>query len=285
MQQTINLLHLRFFCDAVIYGSVTESAKNNFISQSAVSQAISKLESICGVKLVYFNKQKIQLTDEGKVLFEQAKIIFRDVKTTFELLNQTKENICGSLCFACTKSLGMSIFAPLYKTLKDNLPTIDFTFKMGGLNLIRNSVKHDHVNFAIVVYDEINFGQFEKYPLRKGQFRLYKAVDMPVEPVIRELFVSDIDCIYVPEIQDFLKEECGEEVKLTSLRGWDLTARFASLGLGVGFFPDHIVSHNRYPFLEVHPIKTPFFEYEICAIFNKGKKLTKMELAFLDCFK
>ena len=50
MNPAINLIHLKFFCDAVVYESITEAAKMNYISQSAVSQAITKLESIFGVR-------------------------------------------------------------------------------------------------------------------------------------------------------------------------------------------------------------------------------------------
>lgn len=285
MTPQINLTHLRFFCDTVIYGSISEAAKKNYISQSAVSQAISKLETIFGVQLIFQNRQKIQPTDEGKILLKQSQTIFRDIKNTFDLVNQNKEADAGCVKFATTKSLGMSLFASTYTSIKENLPDLEFSFRMGGLTLIRTAVKHEDVDFAIVVYDDVNFGQFEKYPLRKGKFNLYKSKKTPAEAIHNEIFVSDPECIYVPELKNFLEDRGLEPGKLTSLRGWDLVARFTELNLGVGFFPEHLLLGNRYPNIEIHPTEIPTYEYEICAIFNKGVKLSKAALSFLELFK
>jgi LysR family transcriptional regulator, carnitine catabolism transcriptional activator len=48
MNPLINLMHLKFFCDAVTFSSISEAAKRNYVTQSAVSQAIAKLEQILG---------------------------------------------------------------------------------------------------------------------------------------------------------------------------------------------------------------------------------------------
>ena len=44
-----------------------------YISQSAVTQSIQKLESILGGKVFYRNKTGVELTEEGKNLYEYIK--------------------------------------------------------------------------------------------------------------------------------------------------------------------------------------------------------------------
>ena len=283
MNPVINLLHLKFFCDAVMYESISEAAKMNYISQSAVSQAITKLETIFGVQLMFHNRQKLQVTDEGKVVFEQARVIFRNVQDTFEKVNLTKEEITGTLKFVTTKSLGMSFIAPSYKLIRQNLPSLNFKFRMGGLNLIRTALKREEVEFAIVVYDH-NFDQFAKLPLKKGLLNLYHAKESSSDLIDQGVFVDDYDGMYVKELKDYLEERGYQQTLQDAIAGWELAARFTQLNIGVGFFPDYIVSNNRYPSIEIHPLEIPVFEYEICAIYNKGVKLSRTAQLFLEQF-
>ena len=56
-----------------------------YISQSAVTQSIQKLETILGGKVFYRNKTGVELTEEGKNLYEY-------VKNSIETMNNA-ENI------------------------------------------------------------------------------------------------------------------------------------------------------------------------------------------------
>ena len=283
MNPGINLIHLKFFCDAVVYESISEAAKMNYISQSAVSQAITKLESIFGTQLLFYNRHKLQLTEEGKVVFDQSRVIFKAISETFEKVNQSKEEITGHLKFVTTKSLGMSFIAPSYMAIRQNLPFLNFKFRMGGMNLIRTALKREEAEFAIVVYDH-NFDQFEKHPLKKGRIRLFQAKEASPDLIRQGVFVDDFDGMYVKELANYLNENGVEKQIQDAIAGWELVARFTQLNIGVGFFPDFIISNNRYPNIEVHPLDLPVFEYEICVIYNKGVKLSRTAEAFIDQF-
>jgi DNA-binding transcriptional LysR family regulator len=283
MNPAINLIHLKFFCDAVLYESITEAAKMNYISQSAVSQAITKLETIFGAELIFHNQQKLLVTDEGKIVFEQAREIFKKVEDTFEKVNQTRKQISGNVKFVTTKSLGMSFIAPSYKIIRKSIPSINLKFRMGGLNLIRTALRRIEADFAIVVYDH-NFDQFEKITLRKGQLHLYQANNAPSKLINHGIFVDDVEGLYVKELKTHLEQKGYQNTIQDAIAGWELVARFAQLGIGVGFFPDYIVANDRYPNISVHPLETPSFDYEICAIFNKGVKLSGPTEKFLEHF-
>ena len=45
----------RIFCEVVKYKNITKTAEKLFLSQSAITQSIQKLESILGGKLFYRN--------------------------------------------------------------------------------------------------------------------------------------------------------------------------------------------------------------------------------------
>ena len=129
---------------------------------------------------------------------------------------------------------------------------------MGGLNLIRTALKRIEAEFAIVVYDH-NFDQFEKIPLKKGQLHLYRAKDAPSNLIKNGIFVDDAEGLYVKELKAHLEQQGYQNAIQDAIAGWELVARFAQLGIGVGFFPDYIVANNRFPEMAVHPLHTPSF--------------------------
>lgn len=65
-----NLELYRIFCEVVKYKNISKAAENIYISQSAVTQSIQKLEKILGGKLFSRNKNGVELTEEGKNLYE-----------------------------------------------------------------------------------------------------------------------------------------------------------------------------------------------------------------------
>jgi DNA-binding transcriptional LysR family regulator len=257
----------------------------NYVSQSAVSQAITKLESIFGAELVFHNRQKLQLTEQGKVVFDRAQLIFKTVQDTFEEVNQAKDIVTGTLNFVSTTSLCMSFIAPCYKKIRKTFPDLDFKYRTGNLNLIRTALKREDAEFAIVVYSD-HFEQFAKHPLAKGSVRLYQAKKTSQKLIHEGVFVDNLDGMFVQELKDYFDEKGNHHFIQGDVASWELTAWYTHLGIGVGFFPDYILCNNRYPNIQEHPLEIPQFEYEICAIYNKGAKLSRLAHTFIDqlCF-
>lgn len=283
MNSFINLAHLKFFCDTVIHNSMSEAAKINYITQPAISQAITKLESFFGSALLISSKQKIVLTDQGHIVFKQALEIFKSVNDTMSQINHTYENVAGVVKFATSKSLSMSFFAPTYTKMRKLYPLVELKIETGSKSYIRNLLKLEEVEFAIVVYDDYNFAQYEKQTIKKGVFNLYSSKLIEAESIPKEIFVDYEASLYVQELKDFIsKNDYTTNVKV--LAGWELVANFSNLGAGVGFFPDYLASFSRHPNLVRLPINLPPFEYEIAVIYNKSATLSRAACAFIDQF-
>lgn len=284
MKPPINLSHLKFFCDAVSSSSVSESAKLNFVSQSAVSQAINKLEQILGVQLLIHTRQRFLLTDEGKILFEHSRHIFKSVDEIHEKINQNKNVVQGAVKFVSTRSLGKSLVASLYKQVQTSLPDVNLRFYSGGLNFITKALRQGEAEFALVVYDH-NFANFNKIPIKKGYFQLYQSVDAPQQQIENGILVDYVGGPFVNELLSHFANSDLPNLKIHSeLSGWEMVARFTEMNIGVGFFPNFVTANNRYPSIQIHPMGIPPYEYEICVIFNKGEKLSRAASSIVDKF-
>ena len=63
----------KVFCEVVKYQNISKAAEQMYISQSAVTQSIQKLENMLGGKLFFRSKVGVELTEEGKNLYEYIK--------------------------------------------------------------------------------------------------------------------------------------------------------------------------------------------------------------------
>ena len=76
------------------YGSITSASKKIYISQSALSQHIKRLEENLGVEIIKRDVSPIKLTDAGKVYFkslEEIKAIEEETLDKIEDINNLKK--------------------------------------------------------------------------------------------------------------------------------------------------------------------------------------------------
>lgn len=71
----MNFTRLHYFCDVARLHSFSQAAEENFISQTAISQQIAKLESELDVTLIDRTKLPIELTRIGEVVNKRSLII------------------------------------------------------------------------------------------------------------------------------------------------------------------------------------------------------------------
>lgn len=83
----MELLDLKIFCDLVELKSFTEAASKNCLTQSAVSQRISRLNDYYANRL-FVNKKQLTLSSHGKYLYEKFKDILNIYSHTEEIIEK-----------------------------------------------------------------------------------------------------------------------------------------------------------------------------------------------------
>ncbi|MBQ8983298.1 MAG: LysR family transcriptional regulator [Lachnospiraceae bacterium] len=74
------LRQIQFFVSIVDENSFTEAAVKNYVSQSAVSQALSALEADLGVKLIERKNRSFQVTTAGDFFYRKCKSLLSDLE-------------------------------------------------------------------------------------------------------------------------------------------------------------------------------------------------------------
>ena len=75
------LRQIQFFVSIIDENSFTEAAEKNYVSQSAISQAMNSLESDLGVKLIERKNRSFQVTTAGEYFYRKSKALLADLET------------------------------------------------------------------------------------------------------------------------------------------------------------------------------------------------------------
>lgn len=82
----------QYFVDVINLRSFTEAGKKNFVSQTAISQQISKLEKNVGGKLINRGNGEVAPTELGKLVYKRAVEI---LELDEQLMREIKEIVCN----------------------------------------------------------------------------------------------------------------------------------------------------------------------------------------------
>ncbi|MCF0148062.1 MAG: LysR family transcriptional regulator [Clostridium sp.] len=110
---------LNYFFQVANSNSISTVAKNAHISQSALSQQISKLENNLNVQLFNRTNKGVSLTSEGEILFKYAESILSSYnKMQEELFNSVNKKKYVSI--ESVESIGLTLLPMAISKLKKN---------------------------------------------------------------------------------------------------------------------------------------------------------------------
>lgn len=143
----LNIRHYRIFKEVVETGSMSKAAKNLFLTQPTVSQAILDLENHYQTKLFDRFPQKLYLKPEGEILYKQVKNLlfkFNEIES-MPLSNndQVAVKIGASDCAA------NSILNSIIQTSKNNNSKLDFFVNVNNSKNLEQSLLNNELDFII----------------------------------------------------------------------------------------------------------------------------------------
>lgn len=101
----MELRQLKYFVGVAESGCISETSRQMFISQSAISQQMKLLEDELGAQLFVRQHGRLLLTENGEELLPLAKQVLRDVTECHERMNDLQGLLCGELNVGLTYSL------------------------------------------------------------------------------------------------------------------------------------------------------------------------------------
>ena len=124
-----NLSQYKIFYEVAKAGNISKAAKELYISQPAISKAISKLEDSLGLSLFTRSSRGVQLTSEGEILFEHTREAFDALDRGEQELKRIQEFDIGHLRICVSNTLCKFILLPYLMTFIDQYPHMKVTIE------------------------------------------------------------------------------------------------------------------------------------------------------------
>ena len=128
----IDLELYRVFYEVVKYKNISKAAEAMYISQSAITQSIQKLENMLGGKVFYRNKRGVELTEEGENLYNYIRDSIETMSNAENLFSNYVNLEKGRVRIAGGNTIVDSLLkGPLYEFMA-KYPNIEISIRSGA---------------------------------------------------------------------------------------------------------------------------------------------------------
>lgn len=125
MEQNFNLYHI--FYTVAKCRNISGAARELYISQPAISKAISKLEQSLGTTLFYRSSRGVSLTEPGEILFVQVENAFQAITQGEEQLQRFQKLGMGHLSIGVSATLCKYVMLPILQPFIRQNPHIQLS--------------------------------------------------------------------------------------------------------------------------------------------------------------
>lgn len=148
----MNTRYLTYILTIAKRKNMTKAAEELYISQSSLSQYLSKLEKELGTALFFRTKWELIPTPAGELYIEACKKVLA-IKE--ELYQQIKElDNGGNIAVGTTSQFGLKMIAEIVPLFKEKYPNFNITVSHGNLPLVKKMLMEETVDVAIIADTE-----------------------------------------------------------------------------------------------------------------------------------
>lgn len=239
-----NLSQYRIFYAVAKAGNISRAAKELYISQTAISKSISKLEDSLNTVLFTRNSRGVQLTDEGQVLFEHTRDAFEELAKGEQELKRIREFNMGHIRIGVSNTLCRFIMVKYLKGFIEQYPHIKITIESQPTTQTLSMLEQQRIDIGLVVEQKsaksMNFipvmdieDIFVATPSYLENLRLREGADTDVFQS-GNLMLLDKNNITRHYIDDYMAVNEIVANNLLEVTTMDLLIEFARIGLGIG---------------------------------------------------
>lgn len=184
----MELRHLRYFITVAEELNFSRAALKLYTAQPSLSQQIKDLEEDVGVQLLYRTKRKVELTEEGAVFLEQARLTLSQADKAIAMARQVAQAKQQVLRIGFVPVVEMKIFPYVLPNLRIHNPNLKITLeslnnteqirllKKGELDITftRHDLKSSEFESVFVLHEPLililpidhALAQYEKIPVK-----------------------------------------------------------------------------------------------------------------------
>lgn len=277
----LDIKHLQYFIQVTNFKSFTKAAEHLYITQPTISKMIKNLETELGVELFDRSRKQLTLTDAGKVVLEQAKLIdkaFHNLETEMDNLSGLKK---GHVRIGLPPILDASFFPKLLGQFHEEYPNITFQLVEDGSKKTEESILEDELDIGIIVLPTEN-EMFNSLSILKEDIlliippdhRLADETEINLPELHKESFILfNKDFVLRDLVVSSCKSAGFDPYIVAESSRWDFIEEMVACKLGIALLPESLCKHLQSNVL-AKKIINPNIQWELGFVWNKNKYLS-----------
>ena len=145
---------LKVFCDLAETTSFTKAAQINGVTQSAVSQQISSLETKFAAALIERSKKRFTLTKEGETLYKYSKQIVQSYDELRHKIQEIQNVVTGTIKVVTIYSIGLHELPPYLKKFLKKHPTVNVSVEYRRATQLYEDIISGMADIGLVAYPQ-----------------------------------------------------------------------------------------------------------------------------------
>lgn len=235
----------RVFCEVVKYKNISKTAESMYISQSAITQSIQRLERMLGGKVFYRNKNGVELTEEGKNLYEYIKDSIETMNNAENIFSKYINLEKGKIRIGGGNTLLSSlIFEPFLKFTK-KYPNVDISISSGLTDILMQKLANGEIDIVVLnlPFKEKKYSNIEIIPLKKSTFCFFASKNYIKKHPVNNLKELENKTLILPKspsakkkiLDDFCNKENIDLVANYEVSSSSIMKRLVLNDIGIGF--------------------------------------------------
>lgn len=289
----INYELYKVFYHVALSLNFSAAAKQLFISQSAVSQAIKTLEKKLGQTLFRRSTKRVQLTPEGETLMRHIEPAMNLIqKGEAQLLDTASTG--GQLRIGASDTICRYFLIPYLERFHKAYPNAHIKVMNQTSVKCAELLDSDLVDLVVINYPNRYLGtnasvvRIKKFhdtfiagapfeELKNQKISFQKLARYPILMLDRNSTTSE----FIHQIFQQHQVDLVPEVELTSN---DLLIDLARIGLGIAAVPDYCIPDHAEDLFQIETVES-LPDRELAIAYNEHARLSQASLEFLSYFQ
>ncbi len=281
----MNLRQLRIFIFVCKTCSMTETAKELYMTQPAVSQTILDLENELNIRLFDRIKNRLVLTNTGDILLNYSKKIIHLLEEAEDVLDKIANIQAGKLRVGASMTIGTYLLPEVLSSFNKKYTGIDLPLVIDNTVLIVSKILNNEIDIALVegpvesqdiiiepyCEDELALVCSKEHPWSKKNY-IEPAEIKKENLIIREEGSGTRNIVKTT----FLQHNLSYNIKHT-LNNFEAIKKAVSANIGISIIPEIAIKREleeeELKKIEIRNIK---FKRLFKVIYHKDKYLTKL---------
>ncbi len=313
MEQNLSLY--KIFNTVAETGNISRAAKELYISQPAISKAVTRLEEGLGVILFTRTSRGVRLTGEGKLLYEYTKSAFDTLMQGEANIKRMNELGIGHIRIGVSTTLCKYILLPYLKRFVSSHPHIKITIECQStfqtlellergkldIGLIGRPANLKNLDYYAMKQIEDIFVAAKAYleNLRVRESSGSVSADKKIQkrheniPMMSEEIFKTANVMLLDEknmtrlyIEDYFTRNRIETNQILEISNMDLLIEFAKIGLGVScVIKEFIQKELKEGTLVEIPLEKPLGKREVGFAYLNNSSLPDSVQKFIRFYK